>query len=262
MYMIIHEVKRCYKSFLIWALATGGCLVIFMLIYPEFGKMSSAVTDMYAQLGAFSDAFGLNRVNLNTPLGFYGVEGGTMLSLGGGMFAAMLAAGMLAKEEGGHTAEFLFAAARYRSRVVAAKLAAVLLLITLFALFCFGCGALSFVIIGESVDWGQLALLHAAQWIMCMEIGVICFGVSAFLCKSSVGIGIGIAILLYFMNLFINMSEKLEVLKYVTPFYYGDASRVLTDEAIAQGAAVGGWILGIVVVIAGFGYYMRKDLAA
>lgn len=262
MCMIQHELKRNYKSFLIWALVTGGCILVFMLIYPEFGGMPESISSMYAQMGAFSDAFGLDRIGIETAVGFYGVEGGTMLALGGSMFAAMLGCGMLAKEEGGHTAEFLYGAAGHRSRVIGAKLAVVFILITLFSLFCLGCGLLSFVCIGETVEWGKILLLHGAQWLMCMEIGTACFGISGFLRKNNVGVGIGIAIILYFINIFINISDKLDILKYVTPFYYGDASRVLTDNAISAGAVAGGWSIGLILCCVGIFHYMRKDLAA
>lgn len=262
MCMIQHELKRNYKSLFIWALVTGGCILVFMLIYPEFGGMPESITDMYAQMGAFSEAFGLNRIGIETAMGFYGIEGGTMLALGGSMFAAMLGTGMLSKEEGGHTAEFLYGAAGYRSRVIGAKLAVVLILITLFSMFCLGCGLMSFVCIGETVEWQKILLLHGAQWLMCMEIGVACFGISGCLRKNNVGVGIGIAIILYFVNIFINISDKLDILKFVTPFYYGDASRVLTNNEISAAALVGGWIIALVLCGAGTFHYMRKDLAA
>ena len=261
MCMIRHELRQNMKSLWIWALTVGGFIFLVMLVYPEFGRSQGDLMEMYSQLGAFSDAFGLKRLSMDSALGFYGVEGGVILALGGSMFAAMTGTGMLAKEEGGHTAEFLYSAAQQRYTAVFGKLAAMVLLVTVFSLLCTVCGVLSFAAIGESFN-SDLWLFHLAQWLMTLEIGCICFGISALLRKNSVGLGIGIAVLLYFANIFLNLSHKAGGLKYVTPFYYSDASRILADGRI-EGFVLGiGIVIGAAVCAAGIKYYCGKDLAA
>ena len=66
------------------------------------------MNDAFANMGAFSQAFGMDKMSFADAIGYYSMEVGAMLSMGGGMFAAIVGIGMLAKEEGGHVTEFIY----------------------------------------------------------------------------------------------------------------------------------------------------------
>lgn len=72
------------------------------------GEMED-MNEMFSSMGAFSSAFGMDRLNFGTLIGFYATECGNILGLGGAFFASLIAVSSLAKEEKEHTAEFLFA---------------------------------------------------------------------------------------------------------------------------------------------------------
>ena len=55
---------------------------------------------LFAGMGDFSAAFGLDRLGYGTIMGFYGIECGNILGLGGAFFAALTAMGLLDGEEG------------------------------------------------------------------------------------------------------------------------------------------------------------------
>ena len=57
----------------------------------------------------------------------------------------------------------------------------------------------SIVIIGEKIPWKEINLLHFAYYLLQIELAGICFGISAFLRKGSIGVGLGIAVMMYFM---------------------------------------------------------------
>lgn len=61
---------------------------------------------VFAQMGGFSQAFGMDRLNFGEFLGFFSIECGNMLGLGGAFFAALCGISALSKEEREHTAEF------------------------------------------------------------------------------------------------------------------------------------------------------------
>ncbi len=82
-------------------------------------------------------------------------------------------------------------------------------------LIIFVLAVLSASLIGESVPWKELSLMHAACYLMQLELAGICFGVSAFLLHGSAGIGLGIAILMYFLGLVANITESAAFLKYI-----------------------------------------------
>lgn len=261
MTFVIHELKMNLKTLLIWTLAVAGMIFCFLLVFPVMEDSVNEISEAYSQMGDFSVAFGMDKINMGTPMGFFGVEIGAVLALGGSMFAAITGIGMLAKEEGGHTTEFLFVTPNKRNYFITAKLVAGIIIIAIFTVTCMLFGIGGFFAIGEKPVWNQYFLYFFAQFLMYLEIAGICFGISAFLKKSNIGLGIGIAMILYFVNLFANISEEVEKLHYITPFSYSDAANIFTEEKIQVEYLIPGIVIMIVAVVAGYIKYNRKDLS-
>ena len=260
MSVYLKELNQNWKLLTIWTAVVAGMNFIIMFIYPQIAGQTEEVMNIYANLGAFSDAFGINRLSLGSALGFYGVEGGAMVSIGGGMLAGLLGSGILCKEEGKHTAEFLMTMPVRREKVALQKLAAVCTLVVLFNLVCGAAGVGAFAVIEETLDGELFLKYHIAQLVMQLEIGCICFGISAFLRKVSMGVGIGVALIFYFLQMFVNISEDMEWLKYITPYYYSDASYILAGYDMELGIMIWGVLLGIVATAVGTWWFGRKDL--
>ena len=74
------------------------------------------------------------------------------------------------------------------------------------------------------------------------------------------GIGLGLAIALYFMNIIANLSSKAEFLKYITPFGYTDGADIISKGSM-QGVRV---LIGMAFAAAGIALaywkYCRKDI--
>ena len=147
-----------------------------------------------------------------------------------------------------------------RARIVTEKLLAVLLQITAMNLLIFALSAGSMAIIGERIPWKEMLLLHLAYFILQLELAGICFGVSAFTRKGSVGAGLGIAVVLYFLNLIANITESAKVLKYITPFGYCDGASIVNDGKLDGVLIAVGVGLGVLGVVAAYGKYTGKDI--
>ena len=223
------EVKSQKLSISIWSLSIGLLIAMCVLMYPDMKSQMDSVNEMFSSMGSFTQAFGMDQLNFGTLLGFYAVEG---LGIGGAFFAAITAIVALMKEEKERTAEFLMTHPVSRVRVITEKLVSVFAIILVLNIIVFGCSACSVLVIKEEVDWTPILLLHLAYMLMQFEIAGICFGISAFLRKSGLGIGIGIACLMYFLNIIANISEDARFLKYVTPFGYTEGSDIINDAAI------------------------------
>ncbi len=260
MTLFLHEWKQNSKMFLIWTAVVAGMTLVFMMIYPQMAGQVEEMTDIYANLGSFSAAFGMDRINFATPLGFYGIEAGAMISIGGGMLAALLGGGILCKEEGNHTAELLFTMPHRREALTLWKALAAGTMIIAFNLVCVLSGIAAFACIGEELLWKEFCLYHTAQLLMQLEIGMLCFCISAFLHRTSMGVGIGVSMTCYFLQLFVNITDKAAFLKYVTPYYYADAANIFPTASIEWKLVALGMAYGIVAVAAGVYYYARKDL--
>ncbi len=101
------EMRANAVSFLLWTAVIGGLMALCVAMFPSMSDSMGDVSELFAGMGDFSAAFGLDSLQFGTIMGFYGTECGNILGLGGAFFAALTAMGLLAGEEGGHTAEFL-----------------------------------------------------------------------------------------------------------------------------------------------------------
>lgn len=262
MTIFLHEIKQNRTAFLIWTLAIALMLLICMIMFPEMNTGMGDITDMFANMGSFTQAFGMDRLNFGDVMGFYALECGNILSIGGGFFAALLGINALAKEEKERTAEFLLTHPVRRRTVVLQKLLSILFELLLMNLFVMAVSALSFTLIGEELTIKEFLLLHGAYTVLQIEIACICFGISAFIRRSGVGAGLGLAALLYFLNIFKNISSQAEFLKYITPFAYAEAADIISDSAIDMHLLALGLLYATIGIGAAFLKYTRKDIAA
>lgn len=260
MTVLKHELKIGRTSFLIWTGVISFLLAVSVCLFPEMKGQMDDIGDMFSSMGSFTEAFGMDQLNFGTLIGYYAVECGNVLGLGGAFFASLCAVGILSKEERDGTAEFLLTHPVSRARVVTEKLIALIVQITAMNLVIFAISLCSMAAIGESIPWKEILLLHLSYYLLQMELGGICFGVSACLRKGSVGMGIGIAILAYFLNLIANITKSVEFLKYVTPFGYCDGAQIVNGDGLDVVKIAVGMAFCLLGISAAYVYYQRKDI--
>lgn len=261
MTILKHELKQSRLTLAVFTAAIGFLLAVCIFMFPEMRGEMDGVSDMFASMGSFTEAFGMDKVNFGTLTGFYAVECGNILGLGGALFAALAAVSVLAKEEKEHTAEFLLTHPVSRARVIAEKLAAVLLQIVLLNVVVYVLAVLATMMIGEPVLWKEISLLHFAYLLLQFEIAGICFGISAFLRRGNLGVGLGVAIMLYFFHLIANISDSAGFLRYITPFAYADGAEIVAKLRLDTGLVLCGMLYGAAGIAAAFAKYSRKDIA-
>lgn len=256
-----HELKRGRLALCIWAAAISFMLAVCVLIYPEMSSQMGEMTDMFSQMGSFTAAFGMDKINFGEFIGFFGVECGNVMGLGGAFFAALIGISALAKEEKEHTADFLLTHPVSRTSVIAQKLGAVIAQIVILNLIVIAVTALSVLIIGEKAEVGTFALLFLAYFLMQLEVSAITFGISAFLRRGGLGLGLGLAAIFYFLNIVANLMEDTKPLKYITPFGYTDSADIISGKALNGGYLAVGMALMAAGAAAAFWQYLRKDIA-
>lgn len=260
MTLIRHELRQGRISFLIWTSAIAFLLVVCVFLFPEMKGEMEEVSDVFASMGSFTAAFGMDQLNFGTLIGYYSIECGNVLGLGGAFFASLTAASALAKEEKEHTAEFLMTHPVKRSKIVTDKLIAILIQLVVMNVVTYGLSVSSMIAVGEEVPWKEVNLLHFAYFILQIELACICYGISAFLRRGSIGIGLGIAIIMYFLNLIANITEKVEFLKYITPFGYTDGADIVSDGRLNLAYVSIGMIFAVIGVVVAYWKYSKKDI--
>lgn len=260
MTLVKHELRQGKAAFLIWTASIGFLLVICIFLFPEMKEQMADVNDIFASMGSFTEAFGMDRLSFGTLIGFYSVECGNILGLGGAFYASLCAAGILSKEEKDRTAEFLLAHPVSRKKIITEKLIAILLQITAVNLIIYALSVGSIAAIDEEIPWKEISLMHLAYYLLQLELAGICFGISAFLRKGSAGVGLGIAAMMYFLNLIANITDTADFLKYVTPFGYCEGADIVSNGSLDGTMVSIGAILGICGILIAYLKYTKKDI--
>lgn len=260
MTILKHELRQGRTSLLIWTTAVSFLLGICILIYPEMSSQMGEVSEMFADMGSFSQAFGMDKVSFGEFSGFFAVECGNVLGLGGAFFAALIGISALAKEEKEHTAEFLLSHPVSRTAVVTEKLLAIVCQLFVLDLAAVLVTLITMAMITETMEVSSLALLFLAYFLMQLETAAVTFGISAFLCRGGMGLGLGLAALFYFLNLIANLLEETEFLKYFTPFGYAEGTDILSDHSIRPEYLAAGMAITCAAVALAFWQYRRKDI--
>lgn len=255
-----HELRQGRITLIIWAASIAFLFAVCIFLFPEMKGEMEQVSDVFSAMGNFSTAFGMDQVSFGTLTGFYAIECGNILGLGGALYAAMCGISMLSKEEKGHTAEFLFTHPVGRNRILSGKLAALFLQILLLNAIVLLVSLISICAVGEAVPWKEILLLHLAYVLLQIEIASICFGISAFLRKGSLGVGLGLGIILYFFNIIANISESAEFLKYISPYGYAEGTDIVTNLSLDGTLVLLGMLYGVIGIAAGYIKYNRKDI--
>lgn len=261
MVLLKHEIKQGKVSLMIWTAVIAFMLAVCILIYPEMASQMNEISGMFSDMGSFSAAFGMDRINFGEFTGFFGVECGNVLGLGGAFFAALLGISALAKEEKDHTAEFLLTHPIRRRKVVTEKLLAVLVQVVILNIIVVGVTTLSTLVIGETPELKTMALLFLAYFLLQVEIAAICFGTSAFISRGSLGIGLGMAAVFYFLNIVANLSEDAKFLKYITPFGYTESADIIAEGSINMQYLSVGVVFALLGIAAAYYRYCKKDIA-
>ena len=256
------EIRSQRLAITIWSLSIGLLIAACVMMYPDMESQMAGVNEMFSSMGNFTAAFGMDQLNFGTLIGYYAVEGGNMLGIGGAFFAAIIGITALMKEEKERTAEFLLTHPVSRFRVITEKLISTYVIILILNIVVLICSVLSIKMIDEEIFWDELLLFHLAYLLMQFEIAGICFGISAFIKKSGMGIGIGIAGLMYLLNIVANISEDAKPLKYITAFGYTEGSDIINNKEISTDYLIPGMILMVIFIAIGYIKYSKKDISA
>lgn len=262
MNIFFRELRANLKSFLIWS------VIVILFVLVGFSKFSAyeGNPDLLAILDglppAMLEAFNMNAFNLTTVTGFYGV----MLSYFGlllSIAAAMWGTDIITKEERDRTVEFALTLPVSREKLITGKLAAAaancvaLLLVTWGALMI---GASSYHPDQAFYDFVRISM--AALLIMqavFLAIGLF-IGCAMTHYKRASSVAVSVILGTYFLSILTGLHEKLDFLKYFTPFKYFNPAVLMRESSFEMPYV---WLsLGIIAVCL-FGAYMtysRRDL--
>ncbi len=262
MNILFHEIKAQLKSLLIWS------FILFLLIFVAVTKFSSFADspEMLSILDSIPpklmDAFNMRVFNLMTLSGFFGVMF-LYFTLMGAMAAAMWGSSVISKEERDKTVEFALVLPISRSRLITAKALAALTTCIALVLITWG---ISFVLVQpyqpDRTFYNFLTLEMLAMFLIeliFLAIGLL-LGCAMKNYKRASSTALAVILATYFLSILMDIQDKLDFLKFLTPFKYFDARDLLSAGRIdTTSLLLTASIVSVSTVIA-YWAYNKRDL--
>jgi len=262
--IFLRELRANRRMLLVWALILGGLNVLLLGVYPSFAEDAAKLEELLAMYPeGFIKVFGLDRLSMADAIGFYATEAYFMVVLFGGIFAALLGSGLLAKEEDEKTIEFLLARPVTRSEILTGKVLAFAVYLALFNLIIGLITYASFeIFVTAEYSRYVLVLLLAAPLLAHLTFASLGFLSSLFWARrrAAYSVSIGLVLGTYFLSVLAVLSERFEFLRWLTPFHYVNAADIVLNEAM------GGLNILVLVLfnaaVLGVTYYLynRRDI--
>lgn len=264
MNLFLHEMKQYWKYLLFWGIGivsmVGGGMGKFTALYDESG---TSITDVFDKLPkAFLAMFGMVNLEVTSLSGFYGMINFYLVIMGA-IFAIILGAGILAKEERDKTAEFLLVKPVTRTWVLGQKLAAGFIYIFSFVIIDY---LVSIVLIAkvapnENIS-SELFLMMAGLTLIMLAFYCLSFGLSGALKNNAKASMIMISVMgaSYIGTVLYDMIENSEWLRPTLIFKYFPNDEIIRTLALDP-MYIGLTLLWIIIGLAlAFIRFPRRDL--
>lgn len=261
------ELKNSFKYFVIWSVILIGILGLFMALFPSMSN-SGMNEIIQAKMDALPEemikAFGIEVIDFTDILQYFAYSAQYIL-IASCVYAGILGANSLIKEESEGTIEFLYAQPISRSKIVTTKILSNFTLIYILTILLF----LSTFVLFEILKpkgyeyFMDLVMVFKGMFLAQFTFFSIGLMVSTIIKKVSLAtpIMLGVVFATYMLGMFSTIIEKLEGLKYVSPIHYVMPSAILKNNGNIE---IGYMIICIVLIVVsiGFAYYRynKKDL--
>lgn len=263
MNLYLRELKANRKSLIIW------CVGIIFLVYAgmlKYAGLSSSGQGLNKLMGEMPKSLqaimGAGAFDLTKASGYYGVLFLYLLVMAT-IQATLLGANIISKEERDKTFEFLFVKPISRSKIIVTKLLAALSMIFIFnlATLITSIFAVQYYGDGEKVA-SDIVQLMVGMYILQVLFLLIGSALSAVLKRSKIAASLssGILFLTFLLSIAIDLNEKFDTLKYVTPFKYFEAKNLMYDGGFDAVYVILSLVLILVLFSITFIFYQKKDL--
>jgi ABC-2 type transport system permease protein len=258
-----YELRVHLRSIILWTVGIFVMIAGGMGKYAGFSASGQPASELFNKLPKPVLAiFGVSALDIDKASGFYGVLF-MYLILMAGIHAAMLGSEILIKEERDHTAEFLMVKPITRSAVITAKLSAGVVNLIIFNLMTLiiSITILSFVSKGEVLD-AEVFLLMFGMFLLQLiffSLGLCFSAISRFSRVSGVMTSV-ILFSTYLLSFIIDVYEKVDFLKFLTPFKYFDAKTLISEGRIEPIYLLLSTLIICFSIFITYNQYAKRDL--
>ncbi|HEY5922186.1 MAG TPA: ABC transporter permease subunit [Kofleriaceae bacterium] len=257
-----HELRHSLRTWLWWVLPIGLMVTLTCALQPALAKGVLAAK-MDAMPDALRRAFGFANVDFKRPAAYLATNF-TTITLSTALFAGLLGAAMIAKEETLRTAEILYAQPTSRTRILVGKAAA----LAVYALaFPIALALLSIVTLSavaeQTVEIGVIVELFIGATAIAVCFAGIGMLVAALVRdkRSASGATLGAVLGSYFVGVLSALDEVVQPLRWLSPYKLAEPAQILVNgtDVARLGLLV---IAGIGAATIAIAMYKRQDIHA
>ncbi len=259
----LYEFRARLKSVIIWSASVAALILFFFSIFPGFADQAVMVNEMMSKFPpAMVEAFGLNRMDLSTSLGFFSflfIFVQLCLAIQAGNYGF----GLVSVEEAELTADFLLSKPVSRVQILNAKLLAALTCLTITNAVVWAASFASFALFSAGSEYDRGLLLLVLASVVLFQLFFLCVGlVISLLVKRvrsvtpySLGLGFGGYVLSAFSGIFADVK-----LEYLTPFKHLDPTYIVRSGRFDAPLVLLNAVITLVALALSYRLYVRRDI--
>lgn len=262
MNIVKRELRAHMKTLIIWSICV---FLIFIMMMSEFSAYYNN-PEMAAILDAMPEAmlkaFSMNSANLTTVSGFVSIAA-IYFYIMLGIHAVLLGSSIISKEERDKTVEFLMTLPVSRQKVLTGKLIAAV--INCIILLCVtGLAGIVTTMKYEPPQsfyefYGLMLLALFIIQIIFLSIGMLMAAILKRYKKSG-SVSISILLCTYILSVLVGLSDKIEFMKYATPFKYFEPNYLLNESRLEGVYVIISICIILVAMVGTFVFYPKRDL--
>lgn len=263
MNIFLREMKAYRKSIILWSV---GMIVLIGSGMAKFEGMASSgqsMNDIMASMPKSLQAImGTGGLDVSQVSGYFSVLYIYVLLMAT-IHATMLGATVIAKEERDKTVEFLFAKPVSRSKIISGKLIMASVNSVILNIVAM---VTTIYLVGNYNEGGAVTgdIIYAMIAMFLMQILFLFIG-SAIAAVSkrprrAASIATGILLGTFILSIAIDLNEKLDFMKYFTPFKYFEAKVVMNGEGLDIIFILLSLSLIAILLMITFVFYRKRDL--
>jgi ABC-2 type transport system permease protein len=263
MNIFIREMRAHRKSLIAWCIGMLFMIVSGMGKYSAYVESGQSVNELISTMPKTLRAvLGFGDFDLTKASGFYGILF-LYLVIMATIHASMLGANIISKEERDKTTEFLMVKPVSRNNIITSKLLAAILNVIILNLVTL---ILSITITGkysrgEEIT-GDILILMVGMFILQLLFLFIGTGIAAVSKnpKTSSSIATSVLMIAFIISVITDMNNKLEGLKYVTPFKYFSAGSIMYGGGLEPVFVILSFVIITIFIYVTYAFYKKRDL--
>lgn len=260
MNIIKHELKSNLKGFVIWTVSL--CLLFYIASFEyEVFAGNEEILEFMDSFDFLFEALAGVAPDITTPEGYLSLVS-IYIYLPLGIFSGLLGSNLISKEERDKTAEFLFSLPVKRNKVILSKVSVGFIYTIAINIVTLTATYFAFGRLGTNDVYNQfvfnMAIGVLITQLIFLGIGMVLSSILTQYKKSG-SITIGVLMGTYMLSVLISLTDKIEFLKYITPFKYFSV-----DQMLENNFELSFIIISIALIFsttfATFYFYKKRDL--